>query len=48
MVDMRSAILNNETFFKHILANEKITNEIIQDGVQAEQMYNNKTLESKE
>ncbi|WP_434752744.1 hypothetical protein [Paenibacillus amylolyticus] len=43
MADMRSEIINNEIQFRNILANEKITNEITQDGVQAEQLYNNFT-----
>ncbi|MDN4604873.1 hypothetical protein P5G61_26845 [Paenibacillus sp. F6_3S_P_1C] len=35
MVDMKSAILNNESYFKRILADDKITNEMIEDGEQA-------------
>ncbi|WP_315794624.1 hypothetical protein [Paenibacillus sp. BIC5C1] len=41
MVDMKSAILNNESYFKRILEKEKITNEMIEDGEQARQLSYN-------
>ncbi|HBU84004.1 MAG TPA: hypothetical protein DEF35_20525 [Paenibacillus sp.] len=41
MVDMKSAILNNESYFKRILADDKITNEMIEDGEQARQLIYN-------
>ncbi|MDN8591630.1 hypothetical protein Q0V21_22970 [Paenibacillus sp. 11B] len=41
MVDMKSAILNNESYFKRILEKEKITNEMIEDGEQARQLTYN-------
>ena len=41
MVDMKSAILSNESFFKRILEKEKITNEMIEDGEQARQLSYN-------
>lgn len=41
MVDMKSTILNNESYFKRILADDKITNEMIEDGEQARQLSYN-------
>jgi hypothetical protein len=41
MVDMKTAILNNESYFTRILEKEKITNEMIEDGEQARQLSYN-------
>ena len=41
MVDMKSAIINNDILFDQILENEKITNEMVEDGEQASQLYYN-------
>lgn len=35
MVDTKSAIINNDILFDRILKNEKITNEMVEDGEQA-------------
>ncbi|MEK4109570.1 hypothetical protein MHI48_05195 [Paenibacillus sp. FSL H7-0942] len=43
MVDMKSAIINNDILFDQILKNEKITNEMVEDGEQASQLYYNFT-----
>jgi hypothetical protein len=43
MVDMKSAIINNDILFDRILENEKITNEMVEDGEQASQIYYNFT-----
>jgi hypothetical protein len=41
MIDLKIAILSNESFFKRILEKEKITNEMIEDGEQARQLSYN-------
>ncbi|WP_145146224.1 hypothetical protein [Paenibacillus xylanexedens] len=41
MVDMKSAIINNDILFDQILKNDKITNEMVEDGEQASQLYYN-------
>lgn len=43
MVDMKSAIINNDILFDRMLKNEKITNELVEDGEQASQLYYNFT-----
>lgn len=43
LVDMKSAIINNDILFDRILKNEKITNEMVEDGEQASQLYYNFT-----
>ncbi|MEK4370551.1 hypothetical protein NSQ20_05180 [Paenibacillus sp. FSL K6-1122] len=43
MVDMKSAIINNDILFERILKNVKITNEMVEDGEQASQLYYNFT-----
>ncbi|MGE6666472.1 hypothetical protein [Paenibacillus xylanexedens] len=43
IVDMKSAIINNDILFDRILKNEKITNEMVEDGEQASQLYYNFT-----
>lgn len=43
MVDMKSAIINNDILFNRILMNEKITNEMVEDGEQGSQLYYNFT-----
>ncbi|WP_458125423.1 hypothetical protein [Paenibacillus sp. Z3-2] len=43
IVDMKSAIINNDILFSRILENEKITNELVEDGEQASQIYYNFT-----
>ncbi|MGE6575797.1 hypothetical protein ACQKFM_12800 [Paenibacillus xylanexedens] len=43
MVDTKSAIINNDILFERILKNEKITNEMVEDGEQASQLYYNFT-----
>ncbi|SEK82809.1 hypothetical protein [Paenibacillus sp. OK003] len=35
IVDMKSAIINNDILFNRILTNEIITNEMVEDGEQA-------------
>ncbi|MDQ0171821.1 hypothetical protein [Paenibacillus tundrae] len=43
IIEMKSAINNNEIIFDSILTSGKITNQIIQNGEQAEQVTNNLT-----
>ncbi|WP_339182289.1 hypothetical protein MHB43_05285 [Paenibacillus sp. FSL H8-0317] len=43
MVDMKSTIINNDILFDRILENEQITNEMVEDGEQASQLYYNFT-----
>ncbi|WP_017690451.1 hypothetical protein [Paenibacillus sp. PAMC 26794] len=43
IVDMKSAIINNDILFERILKNVKITNEMVEDGEQASQLYYNLT-----
>jgi len=43
MVNMKSAIINNDILFDRMLKNEKITNELVEDGEQASQLYYNFT-----
>ncbi|WP_145146222.1 hypothetical protein [Paenibacillus xylanexedens] len=43
LVDLKSAIINNDILFNRILENEKITNEMVEDGEQASQLYYNFT-----
>ncbi|MCG7377786.1 hypothetical protein MH215_12345 [Paenibacillus sp. ACRSA] len=43
IVEMKSAINNNEIIFDSILTSDKITNQIIRNGEQAEQVTNNLT-----
>ncbi|SEM74304.1 hypothetical protein [Paenibacillus sp. OK076] len=43
IVDMKSAIINNNILFNRILTNEIITNEMVEDGEQASQLYYNFT-----
>ncbi|WFA83192.1 hypothetical protein [Paenibacillus amylolyticus] len=43
MVDTKSAIIDNDILFDQILKNEKITNEMVEDGEQASQLYYNFT-----
>ncbi|GAS85091.1 unknown protein [Paenibacillus amylolyticus] len=38
---MKSAIINNDILFDQILKNDKITNEMVEDGEQASQLYYN-------
>lgn len=44
MVDMKSAIINNDILFNRILTNEKITNEMVEVGEQGSQLYYNFTV----
>ncbi|WP_342571964.1 hypothetical protein MKY85_04980 [Paenibacillus sp. FSL R5-0749] len=43
LVDLKSAIINNDSLFNRILENDKITNEMVEDGEQASQLYYNFT-----
>ncbi|WP_127547383.1 hypothetical protein [Paenibacillus amylolyticus] len=43
MVDTKSAIIDNDILFDQILKNEKITNEMVEDGEQGSQLYYNFT-----
>ncbi len=43
LVDLKSAIINNDILFNRILKNEKITNEMVEDGEQGNQLYYNFT-----
>ncbi|WP_413375565.1 hypothetical protein [Paenibacillus taichungensis] len=43
IIDMKSAIINNDIIFNRILKNEIITNEMVEDGEQASQLYYNFT-----
>ncbi|WP_145410476.1 hypothetical protein [Paenibacillus xylanexedens] len=43
IIEMKSAINNNEVIFDSILTSDKITNQIIRNGEQAEQVTNNLT-----
>lgn len=43
MIDTKSAIIDNDILFDQILKNEKITNEMVEDGEQASQLYYNFT-----
>ncbi|WP_366290664.1 hypothetical protein [Paenibacillus sp. AN1007] len=39
IVDLKSAIINNDVIFNRILENDKIINEMVEDGEQARQVY---------
>lgn len=43
LVDLKSAIINNDMLFNRILKNMKITNEMVEDGEQGSQLYYNFT-----
>ncbi|WP_433751016.1 hypothetical protein [Paenibacillus amylolyticus] len=43
LVDLKSAIINNDSLFNRILEYDKITNEMVEDGEQASQLYYNFT-----
>jgi len=43
IVDLKSAVINNDILFNRILKNEKITNEMVEDGEQGSQLYYNFT-----